>query len=187
MSGRCTVIGKDLEPSLNHSWEEPTSNWLQRKGTHWNDSGNPGHKTLSKYKDLSDWTQEIRSQQFSISHPHCFIPSSLMVLAWQFSSLRLVHLLRESKLPTLGFYILKASPIRKENIEDIRVQGCSLNDPPHIMCTVLDKPSCQGHGVLWLALHGHWPWPRSTHDCQFPPELHTWSWGEAEPKKVTGR
>ena len=32
MSGRCTVIGKDLEPSLNHSKEEPTSNWLQRKG-----------------------------------------------------------------------------------------------------------------------------------------------------------
>ena len=153
MSGRCTVIGKDLEPSLNHSKEEHTSNWLQRKGTHWNDSGNPGHKTLSKYKDLSDWTQEIRSQQFSISHPHCFIPSSLMVLAWQFSSLRLVHLLRESKLPTLGFYILKASPIRKENIEDIRVQGCSLNDPPQITCIALDQPSWQGHGVLWLALH----------------------------------
>ena len=26
------MIGKDLEPSLNHSKEEPTSNWLQRKG-----------------------------------------------------------------------------------------------------------------------------------------------------------
>ena len=109
----------------------------RKRETHWNDSGNPGHKTQSKYKDLSDWTQEIRSQQFSISHPHCFIPSSLMVLAWQFSSLRLVHLLRESKLPTLGFYILKASPIRKENIEDIRVQGCSLNDTPQISCAVL--------------------------------------------------
>ena len=44
-----------------------------RKGeTHWNDSGNPGHKTQSKYKDLSDWTQEIRSHQFSISHPRSF-------------------------------------------------------------------------------------------------------------------
>ena len=26
------MIGKDLEPSLNHSWEEPTSTWLQGKG-----------------------------------------------------------------------------------------------------------------------------------------------------------
>ena len=26
------MIGKDLEPSLNHSKEEHTSNWLQRKG-----------------------------------------------------------------------------------------------------------------------------------------------------------
>ena len=38
-----------------------------RKGeTHWNDSGNPGHKNQSKYKDLSDWIQEIRSHQVSI-------------------------------------------------------------------------------------------------------------------------
>ena len=44
--------------------------------THLNDSGNPGHKTQSKYKDLSDWTQEISSHQFSISYPDCFIPSS---------------------------------------------------------------------------------------------------------------
>ena len=26
------MIGKDLEKSLNHSSEEPTSNWLQGKG-----------------------------------------------------------------------------------------------------------------------------------------------------------
>ena len=44
-----------------------------RKGeTHWNDSGNPGHKNQSKYKDLSDWTQEIRSHQFSLSLPRSF-------------------------------------------------------------------------------------------------------------------
>ena len=126
-----------------------------RKGeTHWNDSGSPGHKTHSKHKDLNDWTQKIRSHQFSISHTHSFIPSSLMVLAWQLSSLRLLHLVQESKLPALGFYILKPSPIRKENIEDIRVWGCSLNDPPQIICTVLDQLSWQDHGVLWMALHG---------------------------------
>ena len=51
-----------------------------RKGeTLLNDSANPEHKTQSKYKDLSDRTKEIRSHQFSISHPHSFIPSSLMV------------------------------------------------------------------------------------------------------------
>ena len=126
----------------------------RKRETLWNDSGNPGHKTQSKYKDLSDWTQEIRSHQFSISHTHSFIPSSLMVLASQLSSLRLLHLVRESKLSALGFYILKASPITKEKIEDIRVWGCSLNDPSQITCVVLDQPSWQGHGILWLALHG---------------------------------
>ena len=110
------------------------------EGTHWNDSENPGHKTQSKHKDLCDWTQEIRSHQSCISYPHSFIPSSLMVWAWQLSSLRLLHLMRESKLPALGFYILKASPIRKEKVTDIRVQGCSLNDPLKITGAVLDQP-----------------------------------------------
>ena len=32
VSGRCTKIGKDLAQSLNKSWEEPNSNWLQEKG-----------------------------------------------------------------------------------------------------------------------------------------------------------
>ena len=59
--------------------------------------------------------------------------------------------MRESKLPALGYYILKASPIRKENIEDIRVQGCSLNDPPQITCTVLAQPYCRATGSYdWL-------------------------------------
>ena len=136
----------------------------------------------------SQWL-DTRNQKSSVLYftPHSFIPSSLMVLAWQLSSLRLLHLVRESKLPALGFYILKSSPIRKEKIKDIRVQGCSLNDPPQTTCAVLDQPSWQGHGVLWLAFHGLVAWPSSTHDCQFPPELHNWSWGEAAPNKVTGR
>ena len=85
--------------------------------------------------------------------------SSLGVLAWQLSSLRLLHLVRESKLPTPVFYILKESPVRKQ-IADIRVQWCSLNDPPQITRTAPDQPTRQGHGVLCLALHGHWTWPR---------------------------
>ena len=76
------------------------------------------------------------------------LQSTLMVLAWQHFSLRLLHLVRDFKLPALGFYILKASPIRKEKIEDIRVRGCSLNDPPQITCTALDQPSWQENVVL---------------------------------------
>ena len=151
-------VYNDQEGSRTKSESQLRGAHLQlasRKGkTLWNDSGNPGHKTRNEYKDLSDWTQEIRSHQFFISHSHSFIPSSLMALASQVSSLRLLHPVRKSKLPALGFYIPKASPIRKEKIEDIRVWGCSLNDPPRITCTVLDQPSLQGHGILWLALHG---------------------------------
>ena len=109
----------------------------RKRETYLNDSGNPGHKNQSKYKDLSEWTQETRSHQFTLTLA-LSVWSSLMVLAWQLSSLRLLHLVRESKLPALGFYILKASPIRKEKIEDIRVQGCSLNDPPQIKHRALD-------------------------------------------------
>ena len=143
----------------------------RNRETHWNDSGKLGRKKQSKYKDLSDWTQKIKSHQFSLTLA-LSLPSSLMVLAWQLSSLRLLHIVRKSKLPALGFYILKASPVRKEKIEDIRVQRCSLKDPPQITCTAPDQPSWQGHGVLWLALHGLWRWPGSTHNCQFPQELH---------------
>ena len=53
--------------------------------------------------------------------------------------------------------------------------------------TAPDQPSWQGHGVLWLASYGLWPWPSHMHDCQFPPELHDWSWGEASPRIMTGR
>ena len=44
----------------------------RKEETQWSDFGNPGHKTQSKCKGLCDWIQEIRSHQFSISHPHSF-------------------------------------------------------------------------------------------------------------------
>ena len=120
-------VYNDLKGSRTKSESQFRGAHLQlasREGeTHWNDSGNPGHKTQSKYKDLSDWTQEIRSHQFSISHPHSFIPSSLMVLASQLSSLRLLHLMRKSKIPALRFYILMASPIRKEILKTSEFKG----------------------------------------------------------------
>ena len=81
-------VYNDREGSRTKSESQLRGAHLQQasgKGkTHWNDSGNPGHKTQSKYKDLNDWTQEIKSHQFSISYTQSFIPSSLMVLAWQF-------------------------------------------------------------------------------------------------------
>ena len=157
--GKCTMIRKDLEQSLNHSWEKTTPIGFKEWGDSLKWFWEYRTQNQSKCKDLSDWTQEIRSHPFSISHPYSFIPSSLIVLAWQLSSLRLLHLMRESKLPALGFYIPKASPIRKK-IADIRVQVCSLKDPPQITCTAPYQPTWWGHGVLWLALYGHWPWPR---------------------------
>ena len=76
-----------------------------------------------------------------------------MVLAWQLSSLRLLHIVRKSKLPALGFYILKASPVRKEKIEDIRVQRCSLKDPPQITCTAqISHPGRDMGSYDWLCI-----------------------------------
>ena len=37
-------------------------------GTYWMDSRDLGHRNQSRFKDLSDWTQEIRSHQFSPFH-----------------------------------------------------------------------------------------------------------------------
>ena len=89
--------------------------------THLNDSGNPGHKTQSKHKDLSDWTQEIRSHQRPLTLA-LSLPSSLMVLAWQLSSLRLLHLIWE--LATcLVFYIPKASPSKERSLEPSEFKG----------------------------------------------------------------
>ena len=44
----------------------------RKRETYLNDSGNPGHKNRSKYKDFSDWIQEIRSHQLSLSFPSHF-------------------------------------------------------------------------------------------------------------------
>ena len=115
-------VYNDWEGSRKKSESQLRGAHLQlasRKGeTHWNDSGNPVHKTESKYKDLSDWNQEIRSHQFFLTLA-LSLPSSLMVLAWQLSSLRLLHLVRESKLPALGFYIPKASPSKERSLEPL--------------------------------------------------------------------
>ena len=126
-----------------------------RKGEiHWNDSGNPGHKTQSKYKDLCDWTQEIRNHQFSISHTPSF-PSLF------FDGLSLTTFFLKASTPNEEVQdtcpkVLYPDGIsnKERNTEDIRVQGFSLNDPPQITCIDLDQPSWQVHGILWLGLHG---------------------------------
>ena len=68
----------------------------RKVGTYWKNSGDLGHRNQGRFKDVSDWTQEIRSHQFSLSHPHSFL-SLFFVLAWQLSSLKLLHLVRDSK------------------------------------------------------------------------------------------
>ena len=180
------MIGKDLEQSLNHSCEEPTSIWLQGKG-----------RLSEMILGIQD-TRLRANTKTSVTGPKKLevISSLFHTLTLSFPLLwwsepatffpKILQLVREPKLPAPGFYILKKSPIMKEKIEDIRVQGCSLNNPPQITCAVLDQPSWQGHGVLWLALPALGVWPSSTHDCQFPPELHDWSWGEEAERKWLG-
>ena len=67
----------------------------RKRETHLNDSGNPGHKNQSKHKNLSDWNQEIRSHQFSLSHPHSF-PSLF------FEGLSLTNFFLKASTPNMG-------------------------------------------------------------------------------------
>ena len=69
-------------------------------GTYWMDSRDLGHRNQSRFKDLSDWTQEIRRHQFSLILT-ISLWSTLMVLAWQLFSLRLLH--RQGVQAALGF------------------------------------------------------------------------------------
>ena len=142
------MIGKDLEQSLNHSCEEPTSSWLQGKGRLSEmilGIQDTRLRADTKISVTGPKKSEVISFYFTLSLFHSLFFDGIRLTA---IFLKLLHLVRESKLPTPGFYILKASPIRKEKIEDIRVQGCSLNDPPQITCAVLDQPTWQHHAVL---------------------------------------
>ena len=159
-----------------------------RKGEiQWCDSGYPGHKTKSKYKYFSDWTPKIRRYQFSVSHS-CSFPSLF------FDGLILTTFFLKASTPSEGVQatcprVLYPEGISNKERKYWRHQSSRVFSEWPTADHVYSPSSAilQGHGVLWLALHGHWPWPSSTHDCQFPPELHDWSWGEAAPKKVTGR
>ena len=70
---------KDLEQSLNHSCEEPTSIWLQGKGRLAEMILEIQDTRLRANTKISVTGPKKSSHQFSISHPHTFIPSSLMV------------------------------------------------------------------------------------------------------------
>ena len=91
--------------------------------THCNDSGNPGHKNQSKYKDLSNWTQEIRSHQFSLSHPRSFSSLFFYGLSLRTFSLKASTPSEGVKLPVLGFYMLKASPSKERSLEPLEFKG----------------------------------------------------------------
>ena len=117
------MIGKDLEQSLNHSWEEPTSNWLPGKGRL--------SETILGIQD----TRLRANTKISVTGPResevisslfltltLSLSSPLKVLAWQISSLRLLHLIWE--LATcLVFYIPKASPSKERSLEPSEFKG----------------------------------------------------------------
>ena len=147
------MIGQDLEQSLNHSCEEPTSNWLQGKGRLSEmilGIQDTRLRANTKISVTGPKKLEVISFYFTPSHFHSLFFDGLSL---QLSSQRFYNQLGSSSCLPPGFYILKKSPIMKEKIEDIRVQGCCLNNPPQITCGVLDQPSWQGHGNLCLALH----------------------------------
>ena len=116
VSGRCTMIGKDLEQSLNHIWEETTPTGFTESGDSlkwfWESRTQESEQTQK-----SQWL-EPRNQKSSVFSLTLILslPSSLKVLAWQISSLRLLHLIWE--LATcLVFYIPKASPSKERSLE----------------------------------------------------------------------
>ena len=123
VSGRCTKIGKDLEQSLNHIWEETTQTGLKE----WGDSLKWFWESRTQISEQIQRSQclDPRNQKSSVLNftPSYFIPSSLMVLAWQLSSLRLLHLMRKSKLPALGYYILKTSSSKERSLEPLEFKG----------------------------------------------------------------
>ena len=112
----CLCLGvKYLKSSLNKNWEEPNSNWLQGNG-----------RLIEKILGIQDTgiranteisvTGPKKSEVISSLFPTLALSlfSSLGVWALQLSSLRLLHLVRESKLPALGFYIPRHHLVRKE-------------------------------------------------------------------------
>ena len=82
---------------------------------HWNDSGNPHTRIRANKKISVTKPKKLEAISSLFLALTLFLPSSLGVLAWQLSSLRLLHLVRESKLPVLGFYIPKASPSKERS------------------------------------------------------------------------
>ena len=113
-----------LEQNLNQNWEEPSSTCLQGKGgliemiMGIEDTRIRANTKISVTG--SKKSEVISSLFFSLG---LSLPSSLMVLAWQLSSLRLLHLVTKSKLPALGFYILKAFPSKERSWEPLEFKG----------------------------------------------------------------
>ena len=124
LCGTCTMIGKDIEQNLNQSWKGPNSNWLQGKRRLIGmilRIQNTRLRANTKISVTRSKKLEVISSLFltlSLS-----LPSSLMVLAWQLSSLRILYLVRESKLPALGFYVPKASPSKERSMKPLEVKG----------------------------------------------------------------
>ena len=110
------MIGENLGPILNHKWEKPNSKWLSGKG-----------ELIGRILGIQD-TGTRADSKISVTGPKksevisflLFILalsplSSLTVLAWQLSSLRLLHLVKNSRAtcPRV-LYPEVIYPIRKE-------------------------------------------------------------------------
>ena len=170
------MIEKDLEPSLNHSWEEPTSNWLQGKG-----------RLNEVILGIQDTRLRANTKISVTGHKKSEVISPLfhtsLFHSLFFDGFSLTTVFLKASTPSEGVQatcprVLYPEGISNKERKYWRHQSSRVFSEWPTADHVYSPSSAilQGHGVLWLALHGHWPWPSSTHDCQFPPELHDWSW-----------
>ena len=159
----------------------------RKQGTYWKDSGDLGHRNQSRSKDLNDWTQEIRRHQFSLSCSRSF-PSLF------FDCLSLTTFFPKASTPServqsylpYGFISWNHLTHKERSSETSWFKGVfwMAHLRSHIQLET-NHPGSVMESYEWLYMVV-WPWPSSTHDCQFPAEPHDWSLVVVAPKIVAG-
>ena len=116
------MIGKDLEQILNHSWEEPTSNWLQIKGR-LIEMILGIQDTKSEQIQRSQWLDPRNQKSSILSHPGSF-PSLF------FDGLNLKIFLLKASTHSEEVQAIcpralydKASPSKERSLEPLEFKG----------------------------------------------------------------
>lgn len=129
---------------------EPNSSWLKGREVIGRILGiqDLGYRNQRRSKDLRDWTQEIRSYQLTVWHPHSF--SSLLdsLSPDNFLLSGFYTYWRTLQLPAPGLYISKASSQSGKKLRRHQGSKEDLIDPIQILSPFLDQSYWSGHGVL---------------------------------------